>query len=223
MSEFSFEDKYDLISTEISKRRGRWQLRAIPSMDFDDVTQIVLIHISKKWYQWNQSLPLEPWLNKVITRRITNILRDVYTNCVRPCLGCAKNEGGDLCASTPSGRQCGECPFYKEWEMKKKSAYDTRLPVSIENHQQEIFSLPEESIDVEHLAADLHKRIQPLLSPIELRVYDSLFVKFQSEEEAAKLMGYRTSERNRKAGYRRIKQIRRKIMEKVKKVTKDYF
>lgn len=140
---------------------------------------------------------------------------------MRPCMGCAKNEGGDLCALTPSGKQCGECPLYKKWEIGKKAAFDSRLPVSIENHSQEVFSMPEESVDVERVARELYDRVQTVLSPIELKVYKSLFVDFQSEEEAAKLMGYRTSERNRAAGYRRIKQIRRSIMEKVRKLVSE--
>lgn len=124
---------------------------------------------------------------------------------------------------TSSGKQDGECLLYREWEKKKKSAYDTKLPVSIENHQQEIFSLPEQSVDVEKIGADIYEKIKPLLSPVELKVYNALFIDFKTEEETAKIMGYRTSEKNRKAGYRRIKQLRRNIMEKVKKIAKDYF
>lgn len=208
---------------EIAKRKSRWQLRAIPSIDFDDVSQILLIHVHKKWHLWDQKLQLEPWLNKVLTHQITNLLRNVYTSCTRPCLACARNEGGDLCSLNSSGKQCNECPIYKEWETKKKAAADIRMPLPIEKREAEVYSLPEESVDIERMAAELYERVKPFLSPVELKVYNSLFIEFNDEETTAKVMGYRTSEKNRKAGYRRIKQIRRNIIEKVKKVTKEFF
>jgi len=83
--------------------------------------------------------------------------------------------------------------------------------------------MPEESADIEKIANDIHRRAPTVLSEKEMVIYKALFIDFLSEEEAAKLMGYRTSEQNRKAGYRRIKQIKRKIMEKIKKISAEYF
>ena len=41
----SFEDCILTINQEINKRRGKWQLKAISWMDFDDVAQILRIHL----------------------------------------------------------------------------------------------------------------------------------------------------------------------------------
>ncbi len=98
-------------------------------MDYEDVCQIIRAHIAVKWGQWEPSRPLAPWVNRIITHQITNILRNVYTNFTRPCLKCPANEGGDLCSIY--GKQCSDCLIYKKWEKTKKRAYDTKLAVSI--------------------------------------------------------------------------------------------
>jgi hypothetical protein len=41
----------------------------------------------------------------------------------------------------------------------KKSAHDTKLPVSLENHTQEVFSLSSDSIDIERTAENLHVKM----------------------------------------------------------------
>ena len=40
-----FEECITLIDAEIIKRRGKWNLTALGWMDFDDVSQILRIHI----------------------------------------------------------------------------------------------------------------------------------------------------------------------------------
>ncbi len=39
------------------------------------------------------------------------------------------------CGFTASGKQCNECPLYAKWEKIKKSAYDVKITVSLENHK----------------------------------------------------------------------------------------
>ena len=45
--EKKFEDCRDVIDQEISKRRNKWTLTSIAWMDFDDISQILKIHIYK--------------------------------------------------------------------------------------------------------------------------------------------------------------------------------
>ena len=45
-----FENFIDEINAEISKRRNKWNLTALTWMDFDDVSQILRIHIYKIWH-----------------------------------------------------------------------------------------------------------------------------------------------------------------------------
>ena len=51
----------------------------------------------------------------------------------------------------------------------------------------------------------------------EWMVYKGLFIENKSEEEVAKSMGFKSNEKNRTPGYKQIKNLRKKIIEKVKK------
>jgi hypothetical protein len=59
--------------------------------------------------------------------------------------------------------------------------------------------------------------MQTVLKPIEWKIYQYLYVDGKTEEQVAKLMGYRTSEKNRMAGYKQIKNLKKAIIIKVKK------
>jgi hypothetical protein len=90
--EFIYEDKAEEIDLEIKKRRGKWFLDSLAWFDFEDVEQIIKAHIHKKWHQWDQRRSLKPWINKIITNQMKNILRNNYSNFVRPCLNCPFNQ-----------------------------------------------------------------------------------------------------------------------------------
>ena len=102
-----YEDRIDVIDRELQKRKHKWHLNAVAWFDFEDVEQIIRFHIFKKWKQWDQKRPLEPWVNKIISNQLKNILRNNYTNFARPCLNCPFNQSnqhdavhGNLCAFT---------------------------------------------------------------------------------------------------------------------------
>lgn len=211
----SFENLIDVINSEILKRKNKWNLTAINWMDFNDVSQILRIHIYKKWHLYDHKKPLAPWVNRIISNQIKNLIRNNYSNFTRPCLKCAAAEGEDGC--TIYAQQCNKCPLYANWEKSKKNAHDTKLTLSIENHFQEINNLPSDSLNMEETANNIHVKMQKVLKPIEWKVYKYLYVDGKDEEETAKLMGYRTSEKNRIAGYKQIKNIKKIIIIKVKK------
>jgi RNA polymerase sigma factor (sigma-70 family) len=211
----TFEDSIDSINSEIIKRRSKWNLTAINWMDFSDVAQILRIHIYKKWHLYDHKKPLAPWVNRIISNQIKNLIRNNYSNFTRPCLKCSAAEGEDGC--TIYNKQCNACPLYANWEKSKKNAHDTKLTVSIENHSQEINNLPTDLINIEEAAKNIHTKMEKVLKPIEWRVYKYLYVEGKDEEQTAKLMGYRTSEKNRIAGYKQIKNIKKIILFKVKK------
>jgi DNA-directed RNA polymerase specialized sigma24 family protein len=219
---YTFEDKIDIINREINKRKGRWKLKAIPSIDFEDVSQILRIHIHQKWDKWDQTRPLEPWLNTVLTNQMINLVRNLYGNYARPCVSgdngkpCPANQGGDLCAIY--GKQGSVCPLYAYWEKHKKSAYDTKLPLPLESHSQEVFSIPEGSFDISKQIEKLHVEMKKALTPMQYRVYTYLYVEGKTDEEVAKLMGYKTNEKNRFPGYKQIPNMRKVIIQKAKKI-----
>lgn len=210
-----FEESIGDIDREIAKRRNKWNLTVLAWMDFQDVSQILRIHIYKKWHLYDPKKPLGPWINRIISNQIKNLIRNNYGNYARPCLRCAAAEGGDLCSIYT--KQCGDCPLYSNWEKSKKRAHDAKLPVSLEDHHQEVHSMPSDTVDIEKIAKKLHKKMKSILKPVEWSVYKYLYIEQKSEEETAKLMGYRTSEKGRQPGYKQIKNIKKSIIVKVKK------
>lgn len=210
----SFEGSLDEINTEISKRKPKWNLTALSWLDYEDVAQIIRVHIFKKWSKYNPTKPLGPWVNRIISNQIKNLIRNNYGNYSRPCLKCSASEGDDLCAIYV--KQCSKCPLYAQWEKTKKRAYDTKLPVPLENHVQEVFSRAEDSIDIEKSSKNLHVRMEAILKPTEWKIYKALYIDNLSEEETATLMGYKTTEKNRTAGYKMIGNIKKSIIKKAK-------
>lgn len=210
-----FEDKIQEINSEILKRKSKWNLTAIAWMDFADVAQILRFHIYRKWHLYNNTKPLAPWVNRIISNQIKNLIRNNYSNYTRPCLKCAAAEPEDGCGIY--GKQCDKCPLYANWVKSKKNAHDTKLTLSLENHAQEVHEIPNDNFDIEQSVINTHKKMEQVLKPIEWKVYTYLYIENKNEEQVAKLMGYRTSEKNRMAGYKQIKNIKKAIITKVKK------
>jgi DNA-directed RNA polymerase specialized sigma24 family protein len=215
----TFEESINIIDGLISKRKYKWNIHAISYMDFDDVSQIIRIHIYKKWNQYDPLQPLEPWVNKIISNQIRNLRRNVYDANARPCLRCAENQGNDLCAAF--GKQCSDCPLYLKWETGKKRAYNVKLPLPIENHMQEVFDIPCVSYDLDSAIKELHKKMLTQLKSIEKKIYAYIYIEGLTEEETANKMGYTTSEKNRKAGYNNFLRIKKSILQKAKEIQKD--
>ena len=216
VKKLKFEDCIDQIDIEIIKRKNKWNLTALAWMDFDDVSQILRIHIFKKWHLYDQTKRLNPWIHRIISNQIKNLIRNNYGNYVRPCVKCAAAEGEDLCAIYK--KQSATCPLYKNWYKNKKSAYDTKLPIALENHSQEAYAIQNQSsFDIDGASKKLHKKMKATLKANEWLVYKYLYIDFLSEEEAAKKMGYKTTEKNRSPGYKQIKNLKKSIITKVKK------
>jgi hypothetical protein len=211
---FTFEEKSDIIAKAINKKRNKWHLSAIAWMDFDDVSQIIKLHIYKKWSMWDQTKPLEPWIGRIISNQLKNLVRNNYTNYTRPCLTCPHNLGEDLCDISKNGFQNNSCPLYAKWEKTKKSGYDLKMPLAIENHKQEI----EERIDNGFFSFEsveiLNNEMQKCLTLKQYDAYIMLFFEKRDEEDVAKFMGYKTNEKNRMIGYKQIKNLKKLFKEK---------
>jgi len=160
--------------------------------------------------------PLVPWVNRIISNQIKNLIRNNYGNFARPCLKCAASEGADLCSIYE--KQCSKCPLYAHWEKTKKRAHDTKLPVTLENHSNEVYNMISDHVDLERATEKLHEKMEKVLKPNEWVIYKHLYIEHMEEEAVAKLMGYRTSEKNRQPGYKQIKNIKKSIISKARKV-----
>jgi len=226
-----YEDHHDLVIEEINKRRGKWFLTSVTWMDFDDVKQMISAHIHAKWSQYDPEKPLKPWVNKIITNQMKNILRNNYSNFVRPCLSCPFNlnmdaaDGKGDCSFTKNGEQDASCPLFAKWERTKKSAYDIKMAVSIDGTSHEAHSITKKEYDIISAEERLHAEMKLQLGERQYKVYDLLYVQHKDEAEVAKEMGYKTSESGRKAGYKQIKNLKKQFKEKAKKImaTKDIF
>lgn len=208
-----FELMISEIDFEINKRRSKWNLSSLSWIDFDDVSQIIRIHIYKKWHLYNPKKPLAPWVNRIISNQIKNIIRNNYLNFVRPCAQCQEAEPNEGCAKF--GRQCSDCPLFKEWEKNKKHAYNLNIPVSYDAVENATF-IYNDSIDIDVFKNKLDKQVKKILKPLEWRLYKLIYIDKISEKAAARKMGYKSSEAKRSPGYKQIKNMQKSIVKKIK-------
>lgn len=214
----TYEDHSDLIDQELSKRRKNWFLTSVSWVDFDDVCQIIRAHIYSKWSQWDQSRPIKPWINKIIANQMKNILRNHYSNYARPCLNCPFNSDAEynLCSFTSSGEQDCTCPLYKKWNKSKKNAYNIKITLSLENHINQIDASSDNFLgtDIDIASKKLIKELKKQLNTRQFQAFELLFIKNMTDEEAAKEMGFKSTETGRKAGYKQIKNLKKTLKEK---------
>jgi RNA polymerase sigma factor (sigma-70 family) len=189
-------------------------------MDFDDVKQMIYLHIHKKIHQYDPQREFSHWCNTIITNQIKNMWRNKYYAFSRPCLNCPYNLGNDLCEFTHSGKQDNECPAFQKWGKTRKRKYDVNFPLSTENHVLEMSNIQDKFTDIEHLIPKLHQKMKMILKANEWKCYEALYIKNIPEEEVAEMLGWTSNEDGRKRGYKRILQFRRIFIDKAKKLLK---
>ena len=218
---YSFEDKLKQIESALERKRPKWDLDAVAYVDYDDIKQVIMAHIHKKWSLWDQSKPIEPWLSRVVSNQFKNLLRNHYGNYARPCLRCEFNNGGDGCSKTKSAIQDNSCKEYAGWERKKKSAYDIKLAVTMENHLYEIQEKKDNFLDLESATRRLSEEMRPHLSMRHFNAFKMLFITNCTEEEVARYLGFKTNEKKRSAGYKQIKNLKKIFHEKAKQIISE--
>ena len=216
-----FEEKLPIIEIEIRKRRNKWQLNVLKWMSFEDVEQIIKLHIFKKWNMWDQKKALEPWLSRVIANQIRNLIRNNYTNYVKPCMSCPYNLGDDFCSLNISGSQDSSCEKYAVWSKSKRYGYNIKLPLELENHSREVEEMPLHQLDYSQSISLLNQEMKKVLSENYFRAYQMLFFEKMSDEDVAKFLGYRSSEKNRKIGYKQIKNLKKLFRDKAIEILKN--
>jgi DNA-directed RNA polymerase specialized sigma24 family protein len=221
-NKFSFEEKLEIIDIEIKKRRNKWQLNILKWMSFEDVEQIIKLHIFRKWSMWDQDKPLEPWVSRIISNQIRNLIRNNYTNYVKPCMNCPHNLGDDFCSLSSNGLQNSSCDLFSIWEKGKKHGYNIKLPLELENHSKEIENISSESLDFDSAIISLNEHMQHVLPENYYKAYKMLYFEKKSDEEVAKFLGYRSSEKNRKIGYKQIKNLKKLFRDKAIEILKNF-
>ncbi|MGA0317666.1 MAG: hypothetical protein ACO3LB_08275 [Flavobacteriaceae bacterium] len=217
-----FEDCIDTIETAIRKQRSRWRLDCISWFDFEDVEQVIKLHIYNKWHMWDQKRPLEPWINIIVTNQIKNLVRNHYGNYMKPCASCKHNMGDESCSYTLSNVQDSSCEKYRKWEKTKKPAFDLKIAVSADDHMYEIGSDSEEDVCFESSVVKLNSHMKKELSEVHYSAYHMLFFEKATEEDVAAFMGYKTNEKKRKAGYRQVKNLKKMFLKKAAEIIEEY-
>ena len=222
----TFEESISIIDEELLKRRGKWRLDFIAWMNFDDVCQKIRLHIFKKWDHWDQSRPLRPWLNRLICNQIANLIRNNYSSFAKPCLTCPHNMGADICAL--HGIQSSACSDYSKWEKVKKAAKEIKMACSLNSafsygdgdDKGRELDIKEVNtfVDYDSKISDINNKMKSVLTALEWKIYDYIYIQNLSDVETARLMGYKTSEKNRSPGYKQIKKVKNKIYEVAKKI-----
>lgn len=222
MGQLSFEERYESIVKEIDKRRAKWTLASVP---FEDVRQEILIHVSIKLYQFDESKVTGDketgflrWLNRTISNQIRNKVRNKFSKWSRPCLstaenprGCPFNTGGDTCSKTSTGLQCGECLAYRKWEKRKLAHFQVQQTLPLENHAQEISNIQADTIDIASKKEVIDRRVMEKLTKYEQKVYRMLFIQGRSERDVGKALKLRKTSRMF-AGYSYIHKFKKKVV-----------
>jgi len=203
-----------LINAEISKRKNKWTLSALNWLDFEDVSQIIRFHIYKKWELYDVKKPMLPWINRIISNQIKNLIRNNYGNYARPCLRCAAAIGENGCRIYKN--QNSDCPMFKNWYKTKKNAYDLKMAVSIEDHSFEINNQPCNSSDIKRASENLHIKMREILKPIEWKVYELLYINNKSEEQVCKFLNFKYDKNAKTAYNKQLRNIQKSIIKKAK-------
>tara|TARA_B100000073_G_C23619249_1_gene527790 strand:+ start:173 stop:544 length:372 start_codon:yes stop_codon:yes gene_type:complete len=107
--------------------------------------------------------------------------------------------------------QDSSCPLYAKWEKTKKSAYDIKMAVTIESEQGTVLQIAQDVFNIDHATHKLHIEMRKVLPVKQYEIYDMLFIQHMEEEDVAKALGYKSNEKGRKAGYKQIKNLRKKF------------
>lgn len=215
-----FEERLEVIQTEINKRRNKW---TFTKLDFADVRQIIILRVFNKYHLFDENRgKFTHWLNRLISSAIKNILRDSLTKYSRPCIvGCRFNLGGENCGYTKSGLQCEECPLFKSWKERKQNHFNVEQSLPLETHEQEVNSLPGDFVDYAGAKEVLDKEMKIRLKPFEYKIYYLLYIEFKSPKQVGKILKYKKSKNSDIPGYQAIRKSKKRIIEVAKKIIKD--
>ena len=213
-NKIKFEACINLINTEILKRKNKWTLSTLNWIDFEDVSQIIRFHIYKKWNLYDEKKPMLPWINRIISNQIKNLIRNNYGNYARPCLKCAAASGESECRIY--GKQDQSCPMFNNWTKTKKNAYDLKMAVSIEDHSYEINNQVCINSDIQKATQNLHEKMKQILKPVEWKVYELLYINHKTEEQVCKILKFKYDKEAKSAYNKQLKNIQKSIIRKAK-------
>jgi len=215
-----FEAHVPELRAILARRKSSWTLT---TMDWDDVEMILLTRLWNKFHLYKiEKGPLENWANRLISRAISNMLRDNLYKYSRPCITsgpsggmCVFNLADNACGYTPSGVKCAECPLYLKWMRKKESLFNIKASLPLDSHSQEVQNLQEDFLDVEAAKKIIDEKMMAQLNLHDAQIYKMLFIDHLSMEEVGKTMKYKTSTNSNVSQVLRKLAVKFKLMAKV--------
>lgn len=221
----TFEERYPAIIHEIDKRKWKWTLNSTP---FEDIKQMILIKVHRKYDMFDPNkivngrrVEFSHWVNVVISNTIKSALRDLYLIHSRPCIQkCPFNTGNDTCSKTSTGKQCGECLLYRDWERRKLDHFNVKETLPIENHMREADGQPNDFVDIDGKKEVIDRCMKLKLTKYEWRIYRALYVQGKSEKEAGKMLGLKKVG-HMWAGYQQILALKKKFVALAKQVIEE--
>lgn len=197
----TIEQRLPFVEKTVEKRRRKWTLTTLA---FDDVKQIIMIHVWKKYGTFDPAkAPFEHWLNAVISSQWKNVLRDNLFRWSRPCIrdgGCVYNVGNGGCGYTKSGTQCNECALYKEWSQKKEAEHNIKASLALEHHAQEVSNVQSDFVDIEGKKKVIDDKMRVELTQWERNIYRFIYVMHMTPLEATKELEKLARKRKRPLG-----------------------
>ena len=204
-----FEDKIKDIDRILLSKQSRWRLNHL--LSFEDLSQIIRLHIYKKFDQWDQTRPFDPWCSRTVDNQIFNQTRNRYSRLLPPCLkgkGCPFNNG-DGCDHTLSGKKDSSCEAYRKWELSKKPAYELKMAAPLEDYDN---PTKYSECNLDKSIPKFHEYMLACLPPRLALAYRYLFMDHLSDEDAALKLGFTSNEKKRAPGYRQIINIKKEIL-----------
>lgn len=213
-----FEECYSKIEVEIEKRRPLWSYN-YAWIDFDDIKMMIFSHINQKWHLYDDNYPLLNWVNRIISNQLKNFIRNFYGHFAPPCASCEHFFHDGNCGLY--GKPNNKCELYKHWSSKKQSKFNIRMAVTAENHQKEISLMPSENINFEKAFNSIKDIANKNLNPIELKVFNYLYIEHRSDLETMRLMNYKPVIIDGKKYCKQLDIIKKRIIEKIKTSRED--
>jgi RNA polymerase sigma factor (sigma-70 family) len=220
--ENDFESQRPDLEDLLKKYRPKWQLTAIAWMDYDDVCQIIRLHIFNKWHLWDQKRPFKPWASMIISNQIKNLIRNNYSSFAKPCLRCPHNMGSDSCALTKSKEQDISCADFAKWKNKKEKAYNIKLPLALEEGSFTGTTTLKDHVDYTDSSKRLHELVMKELNDKHKKIYYLLYIENEDENEIAKQFGFKAdSVKRKKPRYKQMANLKKKFYQIAVRIMKD--
>jgi len=212
-----FDSQRDDLEELLKKYRPKWQLSALAWMDYDDVCQIIRLHIYKKWHLWDQSRA-----SMIISNQIKNLIRNNYSSFAKPCLRCPHNMGATSCDFTKSQEQDESCPEFSKWRKKKERAYNIKLPLALEEGVATGTATIRDFVDYRESSDKLHELVMRQLNEKHKEIYRLLYIENMEENDVAKKFGFKAdAAKRKKPRYKQMANLKKKFYTIAIKIIKN--